>query len=137
MVSFMKDLGKSVVNKTLNPIKNLTKDKAEFNIELNVQSIQIVTNKTVKVTVKVRRGNKDAFVSKPTVVKQGDQPKVVNFSELAAHIESTIFSKEIDGKATPQPKEGEIQVHFSTMDSNSQTLVASYKTLNFCKHFGA
>ena len=101
MVSMLKDFGKSVLNKTLNPIKNLTKDKVDFNVELNVQNIEIVTTKTVKVTVKVRRGNKDAFVSKPTVVKQSAQPKVVNLSEPAAQIETTIFSKEVDGKATP------------------------------------
>ncbi len=58
----LKSLGKSIANKTINPLKNLTKDKAEYNIDLGVSSIEVKTSKQIMVYVKVRRGNKDALV---------------------------------------------------------------------------
>ncbi len=56
-MSFLKDLGKSIANKTINPIKNLTKDKADYNVDLSVKSITVQTSKPIMVTIKVKRGN--------------------------------------------------------------------------------
>ncbi len=61
----LKSLGKSIANKTINPLKNLTKDKAEYNIDLSVADIEVMTTKQIMVEVKVRRGNKDVLVTTP------------------------------------------------------------------------
>jgi hypothetical protein len=136
-MAFFKDLGKSIANKTINPLKNLVKDKADYNIDLSVKGIEIVTSKKIMVEVRVRRGNKDVLVTTPFLcspVSGGSQTVHVNQPTVAIPV--TIFSKTVDGSIVPEPKEGEIYVSFTDSNNSNKQQAGFYKELNYCRHFG-
>ncbi len=138
MATFFKDLGKSIANKTINPLKNMVKDKAEYNIDLSVASIEVMTNKQIMVEVKVRRGNKDVLTSTQFKVSPaaGGGYQKVHLNQPHAQVDVTIFSKTVDNAVIPQPKDGEIIVSFADVKSSFQQQTGTYKQLNYCRHFG-